>query len=215
MGIFSPYSTRLKMYPKLETYITGLYDETNQIDTQRKELLSMLAEYIRGKTRQHSKTNLNFICTHNSRRSQISQVWATALVHYSGFKNIECYSGGTEVTEFNIKAVSALERAGFRIENPGGRNPHYMVTFSDNCTPLECFSKTFDDLQNPQNGFAAVMTCSDADENCPFIPGTELRLPLTYEDPKLADNTNEEADRYDERVRQIGRELLYTMQLLT
>ena len=59
------------------------------------------------------------------------------------------------------------------------------------------------------------MTCSDADENCPFIPGAEMRLPLTYEDPKEADDKPEERAVYDERVRQIGREIFYAMQLIS
>ncbi len=58
------------------------------------------------------------------------------------------------------------------------------------------------------------MTCSDADENCPFIPGAEFRLPLTYEDPKEADDTPYEESRYDERVRQIGVEMMYVFQQL-
>jgi arsenate reductase len=77
-----------------------------------------------------------------------------------------------------------------------------------------CFSKTFDDPFNPDKNFAAIMTCSDADENCPFVPGTEFRLALTYKDPKEADDSPEEASRYDERVRQIGREILYVFSLV-
>ena len=109
--------------------------------------------------------------------------------------------------------MAALERAGFPIKNPGGENPRYEVDYALDTAPLICFSKTYDDPINPKAQFAAIMTCSDADENCPFIPGAELRLPLTYEDPKIADDTPQEAACYEERLRQIGREILYAFQL--
>ncbi|MBV6655633.1 MAG: hypothetical protein KI786_17825, partial [Mameliella sp.] len=120
----------------------------------------------------------------------------------------------TEATAFNPRAVAAIQRIGFKVDDPGGANPLYRVSFGEDLDPLVSFSKTYDDAANPTQHFAAIMTCSDADEHCPFIPGAEFRLPLTYEDPKLADDTPEEANRYDERVRQIGREMLYAMQLV-
>jgi arsenate reductase len=36
-----------------------------------------------------------------------------------------------------------------------------------------------------------------------------LRLPVTYDDPKNFDDTPQEEEKYRERVRQIGREMLY------
>lgn len=202
------------LYANLEVYIESISKEVHLIPEKRKELLAKLASYIREKSANGNPVALNFICTHNSRRSHLSQIWAATAVNYYGLDNISTYSGGTEATAFNPRAVAAMERAGFQIENPGGSNPHYRVSFSSNVTALECFSKTFDDPFNPKKGFAAIMTCSDADENCPFIPGVELRLPLTYNDPKEADDTPEETAKYDERVRQIGREVFYAMQLV-
>lgn len=201
------------IYPALMDYIQGLQEEVHLISDERKELLARLAKYIDRKQATNESVALNFICTHNSRRSHLSQIWAATAANYYGLPPISTYSGGTEATAFNPRAVAAMQRAGFQIENPGGRNPHYLVSFSAEVPPLECFSKTFDDPFNPQKAFAAIMTCSDADENCPFIPGVELRLPLTYDDPKEADDTPEETARYDERVRQIGREIFYAMQL--
>ncbi len=201
------------MYPELKEYIEELLEEVQLIPEGRKELLAQLATYIREKKGNGHPVALNFICTHNSRRSHLSQIWAATAATYYGIDGITSYSGGTEATAFNPRAVAAMERAGFQIDNPGGNNPRYRVSFSPDEPALECFSKTYDDPFNPQKAFAAIMTCSDADENCPFIPGAEFRLPLTYDDPKEADNTPEETDRYDERVRQIGRELFYAMQL--
>ncbi len=140
-------------------------------------------------------------------------IWAVVAANHYGLL-VSSFSGGTEATAFNPRAVAALERAGFRVRNPGGANPHYEVSFAQNQPALICFSKRYDDPVNPDKQFAAVMTCSEADEACPLIVGTDLRLPLTYEDPKEADDTPQERLRYDERVAQIGRELLYAFSLV-
>lgn len=189
-----------------------LLAEATLIPEDRKKLLNQLTNYLVQKLAENQPIALNFICTHNSRRSHLGQIWAATAAAYFGLTAITTYSGGTESTAFNPRAVAALERAGFQIEDPGGENPHYRVHYASNTPPLVCFSKTYDDPVNPQSQFAAIMTCSDADENCPFIPGAELRLPLTYEDPKIADDTPAEAALYDERLRQIGREILYAFQ---
>ena len=198
------YTNDHALFPELTTLVTSLRAEATLIPEERKEVLRQLRAYAQ------SGGALNFICTHNSRRSHLGMIWAAVAAHLSG-RTIQTFSGGTEATALNPRMVAALRRAGFRVENPGGENPHYQIYFSDEETPLVCFSKRFDDPVNPTAGFAAVMTCSDADENCPFIPGAEVRIPLTYEDPKVADDTPEEAERYDERLRQIGRELIWAL----
>jgi arsenate reductase len=202
------------MYPKLKTYISELESDSKSIPSTRKEDLKKVTKYIRTKQENGKTAKLNFICTHNSRRSHLAQIWtAVAATHY-GVEGIETYSGGTEATAFNPRAVSALERAGFHIENPGGENPKYRVRFDDDSEPMVCFSKKYDDPFNPESDFAAIMTCSDADENCPCVPGTEFRKPITYRDPKESDGTDQEAEIYDERCRQIASEMFYMMNLL-
>lgn len=196
-------------YPELEQYIAALLPAMEQIGEERKQRLLGVARYIEGRIQAGEPVNLTFICTHNSRRSHFGQIWAAAAAAWYGIGNVCTWSGGTEATAFNPRAVRAVEQAGFRVENPGGDNPHYSVRFSDEGPALECFSKTFDDPHNPQRDFAAIMTCSDADENCPFIPGAAYRAPITYEDPKEADGTPEEAARYAERCRQIGGEMFF------
>ncbi len=199
------------MLPKVQALIHQLESEAKQIPTSRKAQLQQLAEYIKAKA--GSPVHLNFICTHNSRRSHLGMIWAAVAAHHFGQENVTTYSGGTEATAFNPRAVAALKRAGFQIENPGGENPHYLVHYAEDRSPLVCFSKRYDDPTNAADAFAAIMTCSDADENCPLIFGAELRLPLTYEDPKVADDTPAEGERYDERVAQIGREIFYAFSL--
>ena len=142
----------------------------------------------------------------------MSQIWAATAAAYYGIKDgVNTYSGGTEATAFNPRAVAAMERAGFKVESPGGQNPHYQLTYNKNDQILECWSKKYDDPANANENFAAVMTCSQADKNCPFIPGATLRVPIPYEDPKIADGTAQEVAKYDERCRQIATEMFYMM----
>lgn len=202
------------MYVNLKTYISDLESGFNSIATSRKEDLKKVANYVRGKLENDETAKLNFICTHNSRRSHLAQIWTAVAANHYGIQNIETYSGGTEATAFNPRAVSALERTGLKIENPGGDNRKYKVQFDDKSEPMTCFSKTFDDPANPDSKFAAIMTCSDADENCPFVPGAEFRKPITYRDPKESDGTDQEAKIYDERCKQIGTEMFYMVSLV-
>jgi arsenate reductase len=179
-----------------------------------KTSLDKIAAYIRGKQEKNETCEIIFICTHNSRRSHLAQIWAqTAAAHFE-LKNIVTYSGGTEATAFNARSVAALERAGFKIENPGGENPHYKVRFSDDFPAMECFSKKYSDAQNPQKGFLAVMVCDDADEACPLVAGAEARVSLPFTDPKKSDNSPEEAATYDARSLQIAAEMYYVMKLV-
>lgn len=202
-----------QFYPELQSYIQAVLPDTASIATERKEALDKLATYIRKKQDAGNTASLTFICTHNSRRSHLSQIWAaTAAAYYGLGEHVQTFSGGTEATAFNPRAVAAIERAGFTVENPGGENPHYQVRLAEQAPAMECFSKTYDDpFANPQKEFAAVMTCSDADENCPIVPGAEFRQAIPYEDPKVADGTPEETARYDERCRQIATEMFYMM----
>lgn len=202
------------LFPPLVRLASALQGEAHLIDDARKGKLTKLATYLQERRAQQLPTALNFICTHNSRRSHLSQIWAATAASYFGLENLTFYSGGTEATAFHPNAIAALERAGFKIEKPQGPNPHYQVYFSEEVPPVESFSKTFDDAFNPQQDFAAIMTCSEADANCPFVPGASWRLSLPYEDPKLADHTPEMEATYDASVREIGRELMFVMEFV-
>ena len=200
------------MYPKIRHYLQEAAASFSDIPAKRKKLLDKIAASIRAEQENDKTTRLTFICTHNSRRSHFGQVWAAVAAHEFGVPRIETYSGGTEATAFNPRAVAALERVGFRVENPGGQNPPYRLYFAEDAEPLICFSKRYDDTANPRQNFFAIMTCSEADENCPFIPGARHRFSLTYRDPKEADDAPDESERYDERCRQIATEMCYLMQ---
>lgn len=203
------------MYPNIKTYVDGLTKEFKSIPQNRKEILEKITQYIAKKRVIGSPINLVYICTHNSRRSHFGQVWAHVAASYYGIKNVNTYSGGTEATAFNINAINSLKRVGFNIKPINiEKNTIYHVFHDDNETPSVCFSKTYDDAKNPQKEFAAIMTCSDAEENCPFIPGVELRIGTTYDDPKAFDNTPEQDAKYDERCKQIALETLYIFSLI-
>lgn len=179
-----------------------------EIPEERKKVLQSLIDFIQDKIDSGEAVHLNFICTHNSRRSQFSQIWAqTAAAFYR--IPAYCYSGGVEVTAFNDRAVASIRRSGFRVAQKGVDNPFYFVFYSEDEDPIAAFSKLYDDPINSKDNFAAVMTCAHADENCPFIPGASARIPVRYEDPKAFDDTPEEASRYDERSLQIASEMFY------
>jgi arsenate reductase len=194
----------------LQKTIETLLGQFSQIPNERKHVIQELTDYVILKRKTHQAIKLNFICTHNSRRSHISQLWAQTASYYFGIANVETYSGGTEATAFNPRAVKAMTNAGFDITLvKDGTNPVYEGRYSSTARCLTLFSKKYDDAFNPNSDFAAVMTCSHADENCPLVIGATKRIALTYNDPKDFDGTSQENQKYQERVHEIGREILY------
>ncbi|MBK8944502.1 MAG: protein-tyrosine-phosphatase [Ignavibacteriae bacterium] len=204
------------MFSKIENYLNSLTQEFYQISDQRKDLLNDFVNYILQKQNYKENSNLIFICTHNSRRSQFAQIWAKVASDFYGIENINCFSGGTEVTAFNPRAIKTLKQIGFEIINSDKtENPAYLIKYSENSETIKCFSKIYSDSNNPQNNFAAIMTCSDADENCPVVFGAEKRFPIRYEDPKKFDDTELEESKYLERCSEIAREMLFVFQNLS
>lgn len=201
------------MYKKLESTINELIAGFNDISAARKRTLEEVAHYIRRELHASGSVKLNFICTHNSRRSQMAQVWTQTAAAYYELDGVETYSGGTEATEFNPNAVDALKRSGYRMRRSGEENPEYHIRYAKGIDSIVCYSKTFNDPVNPSGDFAAIMTCSEADEKCPIVPGATYRQSVTYKDPKEADGTEKETDVYDERNEQIGREMLFMMSI--
>ncbi|MCB9190557.1 MAG: protein-tyrosine-phosphatase [Flavobacteriales bacterium] len=197
------------MFPEIESYVTDCAGNFSTIGKERQKQLEAVAAHITDELNSKKTVNLVFICTHNSRRSQFGQVWAAVAAAHYGVRNVQTFSGGTEETAFNKRAVEAIQRAGLKVSGTVGTNPRYSIRFSDEVGALDCYSKTFDASANPQKGFIAIMTCSDADEACPIVPGADFRARITYEDPKVADRTAQEREVYDERCKQIATEMLY------
>lgn len=200
--------TQTNVFPEIEKQINNLNFEN--ITEERKQILQPLIDFIQNKTTTNQEIRLNLICTHNSRRSHLSQVWAQTAAAYYDIKNVFCYSGGTEATALFPMAAQTLSKQGFQITAISqGNNPVYAIKHSENSHPVIGFSKSFDDKFNPQTEFAAILTCSSADKGCPFIAGAEKRIPITYEDPKAFDNTPQQTEKYEERSLQIATELFY------
>ncbi|MDI1354764.1 MAG: protein-tyrosine-phosphatase [bacterium] len=198
------------MFLAIQQYAEDLCQHFDEISAGRKLTLDGLAEYISFKRKQNNLVNLVYICTHNSRRSHFGQIWAKVASVFYHIDGVNTFSGGTESTAFNANAVGALKQIGFRFTILiDGHNPVYEVLFDEMADPIICFSKTYNHPTNPQNNFAAIMTCSEADENCPLIKGADLKFACTYEDPKDFDNTHLQDQKYNERCRQIALETFY------
>lgn len=206
----APLEKEPALNPDIGKYVEARIAEFERIPDDRKRDLKLIAQYVSSSINDKQPARLVFICTHNSRRSQWAQVWAsTAAAHY-GVSGVETFSGGTEATAFNVWAVDALRRAGFQISRQlSPENPHYSVRYRNNGPVLDCFSKIYNHAANPTAEFCAVLTCSQADKACPLVKGAAVRIALPFEDPKTYDDTPEETARYDERCRQIAREMLF------
>ena len=196
------------MFEQLSQTIAIFSKET--ILAEREDTLQALVDYIQSKTIKNETVRLNFICTHNSRRSHLSQVWAQVMAYHFNIKNVVCYSGGTEATALFPKVLATLENQGFKIQKLSqDNNPVYAIKFSENEPAIIGFSKEFDNAFNPKSEFLAIMTCSQADEGCPFIAGAEKRIPVRYDDPKVFDGTILETEKYLERSNQMVIEMHY------
>lgn len=201
------------MYKELSRTIKNLQQRT--ISEERKNILNPLADFIQQKVNDQQNVIINFICTHNSRRSHLSQVWGQVAASYFNIPNVYCYSGGTEETALFPKVVETLSDQGFAIfKIAEGNNPVYVIKYDNDALPVVGFSKKYDSPFNPSSEFVAIMTCSQADIGCPFIAGAEKRIPITYEDPKISDNTPGQRQVYVERSLQIATEMFYVFSMI-
>ncbi|WP_373521685.1 protein-tyrosine-phosphatase [Aquiflexum sp.] len=199
---------KISVFTKIEDIINNL--DVTSISAERKSVLQSLIDFIQGKVEKKEDVLLNFICTHNSRRSHLSQVWAQVMAAHFGIPQVFTFSGGTEATAIFPKVGETLTAQGLEIMPLSeGKNPVYAIKYAENAHPIIAFSKTYDDHFNPASNFAAIMTCSQADEGCPFIAGTERRIPITYDDPKAFDGTPQQTEKYKERSLQIATELFF------
>lgn len=203
---------KVKFGKKLSSYTKTLPNEFGQISDERKSSLKEIGDYIIEKRIANQKCNLLFICTSNSRRSHFGQIMAYTASLYYGIDSLVSFSGGTEATKVNINAINALKRCGFGATSTGDpNNPTWTLRISNNVGDLIIYSKKYNDIQNPKKDFAAIMVCSEADKSCPVVDGADLRIGLPYEDPKYYDNTPSQDQIYDERCRQVGREMFFLM----
>jgi arsenate reductase (thioredoxin) len=196
------------MFLKLNNTIETI--SKKNVSNERKEVLQPLIDYIQNKVNSNEEIRLNFICTHNSRRSHLSQIWAQTLAFHFEIQKVFCYSGGTEATAMFPKVAETLTNQGFEIQKLSEeQNPVYALKFDSNQPPIICFSKTYFDDFNPKSSFGAIMTCNNADEGCPIVFGADARFPIKYDDPKVFDGTDVMNEKYEERSFQIATEMYY------
>ncbi|MGV1012338.1 MAG: low molecular weight phosphatase family protein [Flavobacterium sp.] len=196
------------MYPNLEKTIEII--TSISVSEDRKAVLQPLINYIQNKVTTNQEIRLNFICTHNSRRSHLSQIWAQTMAFQFKINNVFCYSGGTEATAMFPKVAETLVNQGFQIQKLSQENnPVYAIKFDENQAPIICFSKTYNDDFNPKCYFGAIMTCNNADEGCPMVFGAEARFPIKYNDPKAFDGTELMNEKYAERSLEIASEMYF------
>ncbi len=198
----------MKLSVPLLHFITSL--DTSKILDERKQVLQELIDYIREKQGKDQAIRLHFICTHNSRRSHLAQIWAQTMAYHVGLRNVDCYSGGTEATALYPMVAEVLSETGFSVSKlSDSANSVYCIKYGENEAPIIGFSKTLDHSFNPKSEFCAIMTCHSANEACPLVAGAEKRIPITYEDPKHFDQSALQAEKYFERSRQIATEMFY------
>lgn len=182
----------------------------DSISEERKKTLQPLVNFIQQKVDQDKPVRLHFICTHNSRRSHLCQIWAQFMAYYFEIESVECYSGGTEQTSLFPTVIEILKTTGFEIEKLSQEeNPIYTIKYAKNQHPIIGFSKVIESDFNPSSEFAAIMTCDSVNETCPFVSGAEQRIPITYQDPKEFDNSPQQKQKYAERSDQIATEMFY------
>jgi arsenate reductase (thioredoxin) len=212
--LFTNFKTMEKpgFYEELANYCQGLESEFDRIPEERKAQLQEISVYIREKKEAGTPVRLTVICTHNSRRSHMGQLWLKTAAVFYRVDQVVTFSGGTEATAFNPRAVAAMQRAGFDLKKMDDtQNPRYEASLGPELEKMVLFSKKYGHEANPSSNFAAIMVCSEADAACPFVPGADGRFAIPYEDPKNFDGTPTETQAYDERCRQIAREMFFVM----
>lgn len=209
----SNISASPRWLPGLQQNIEQIEAASHKLPQDRQKLLSGAASEIAAQLNAQGTVGLNFICTHNSRRSHLSQLWAAVAAEAYGLDGIACFSGGTEATACNERIVRSLRRGDFSVvaQEPTANNPHYWAQFAESQPPLELFSKRYDDPANPSSGFFAMMCCSDADAKCPVVLGASGRVALHYNDPKASDGTDAEDATYDLRRDEIAAEMFFLL----
>ena len=197
---------------KTNTKMVKYFFETSQknivIDDNRKELLLKIANKI-VVNYNNNDININFICTHNSRRSQLGQVWSFFAADY--FKlPINAFSGGTEVTAFHRNTVKTLTEVGFKfdVDEFSHTNPIYRISFSDDKPSLLGYSKLYNNIEN-KTPYFVLTTCNNADENCPFIPEAIDRFHVPYTDPKHSDDSAIQDETYLKTSRIIAAQMYF------
>lgn len=208
--------SRKRLLPKVREHAESLTTSFDMIGETHRQAGGSMVEFIAERYQPGQPLDVIVVCTGNSRRSILGATMGNIAASYYGMPEVRFHSGGTAPTAFNPRTVASLKEIGVEIE-PAGReavrgepqtaNPVYRVCWGSGLEASE-FSKHYGDPANPQQGFAALMVCSEADEGCPLVKGAALRVSLPYLDPKIFDGDPLEAGKYAERRDDMGRLML-------
>ncbi len=214
------------LLPKVREHADFLTTSFDMIDEPHRQAGGKLADWIASNYRPGHRLDVIVVCTGNSRRSILGATTGNIAACYYGMPEVRFHSGGTAPSAFNARTVAALRDVGVEVEptgkeaergEPKTANPIYRVRWGMSGEagglPLEAteFSKRYGDPANPQQGFAALMVCGEADAACPFVKGAALRVSMPYLDPKIYDGGAYETAKYAERRDDIGRLMLAAM----
>ena len=196
----------------LKEYIKTIFKNIDMgLEKNRKDKLVKLAQVIKRNHEQKNIVKIIFICTHNSRRSQFSQVWAYISSLYFKLDFIKPFSGGTEIDTVNLNVINSLISSGLKIEKTHKGKAIYLLKSFKKDKGINLYSKVYNSKLNPSKHFIAIMTCSDADQMCPVIKGADKKVSLPYSDPRVADNTGLEKEVYNQTCSIIAKEMFYLM----
>jgi len=204
-----------KLYPILHNYARELYPDYDDIPTERKYYLDVIADYIRNKKMVGKTAEILFVGTNQSTRSLMAQAWAHVAAYYYGLEDIAFHSAGINQSPVPTETIQAMERAGFiayKIDEQG--RVFYQLKYANNQDPIIIFPKKIDDRSNPFSDFMSVMVCPNATGNLSTIKGSFNRLELTYHDPLGYEDTDEGERKYDEICRTIALEMFYVFSQL-
>ena len=200
----------IRLSEALRHYVESRSAESHLIEPVRMGQIDELARATAKLLRDRGSADLLFICTHNSRRSHLAQVWAAVAARHRGIRGVSTFSGGTEITAVAPGTTASLRRCGFLVAGEGqGGNPIQVVRTHSDAEPMSCWSKRIGDAANPDRGFVAVMMCTAADIACPVVEGAAIRVALPHADPKTAEGSPGETLAYDRCCADIAREMLY------
>jgi arsenate reductase len=219
--------SRLRLLPNIRAHADALSTSFDMIGETHRLAGGKLADWIAQNYEPGKPLDLIAVCSANSRRSFFGATMGNIAAAYYGMPEIRFHCGGAAApSALNIRTVKALKEIGIEVEptgieaargEPQTANPVYRIRWGSGSetggSAMEAmeFSKRYDDPTNPQNGFAALMVCGEADADCPQVKGAVLRVSMPYLDPKIYDDGSYEAAKYAERRDDMGRLMLAVM----
>lgn len=210
---------RKDLNAKTRQHADLLSTQFDLIEEQHRKPAAELVDWVVKNYKAGQPLGVIVICSHNTRRSVLGATMGKVAAAYYGLPEVQFFSGGTDPVAVNPRSIAALKEVGIEFEptgkdaprgSKGEKNPTYRVKWGKGLEADE-FSKKYTDAANPQENFAAIMVCSEADASCPQVSGAGVRVAVPYLDPKAFDGAAFEAGKYAERRDDEGRFMLSVM----